>query len=77
LACGAGSSGPADAMNVSFRFIGKVHIDDEGDIFNVDSSSGHIGCHEDRESSLFEFGQGSFTLWLRAIAVDCLGFKSV
>ena len=77
MACGSGTTGPANAMNVSFRFVGQIHVDDEGDIFNVDSPSGNIGCHEDRESSFLEFSQGAFTLWLRAISVDCFGFEPV
>ena len=77
MAYSTGSSGPADAMDVSFCFIWKVHVDDKRDIFHVNSSSGNIGSHKDRKSSFFEFCQGTFALRLGAISMDCFGFKPV
>lgn len=78
--CVASSSGtpcPADPVNVSFCFIGQVHIDDEGDVFDIHATRCDISGYEDGKGAFFELGQGPVALWLRAVSVDRFGFKAV
>ena len=46
LAVSSGASGAANAVNVGFGFIREVEVYDEGDVFDIDPTCGHIGSHE-------------------------------
>ena len=50
----AGSSGTADAMNVIFRILRKIIIDDQLDTFNIYAARGNIGGDEDSVFPAFE-----------------------
>jgi hypothetical protein len=74
---GSGASGAADAVDVGFGLVGNVHVDDESDILDIDSTGRDIGGDEDGEGALFELLEGALALGLGAVAVDRLGIKSV
>jgi hypothetical protein len=56
-ACGSGSRRPANAMNVTFAVVGKLIIDDVGDVLNVDSACDDVGGDENADLSFVEIGQ--------------------
>ena len=70
---GSGTTGASDAVNVGFRFVRKVEVDDEGHCFDIDPACCDVGSDEDRNFSLTEAVEGAVTLRLRAVAVD--GFR--
>jgi len=42
---GTGTTGPANPVNVSFRFVRQIEIHHESDIFDVHPTSRHISCY--------------------------------
>lgn len=63
-------------MDVGFGFVRDVEVDDEGDVFDIDSASRNVGGDEDGEAACFEFFEGAFALRLRAVSVDRFGFEA-
>lgn len=74
---GSGATGAANAVDVGFGLVGEVHVDDEGDVFDIHSAGGNVGGDENGKSAFFEFGKGAFALGLGTVAVDRFGFEAV
>jgi len=49
-------------MDEVFGDIGKIIVDDVGDVLNVDAASGDVGGHEDSILPALEAGQGGGAL---------------
>lgn len=64
-------------MNVGFGLVREVEVDNEGDVFDIDSARRDIGRNEDGEAAAAEFIEGFVALFLAAIAVDGLGLDVV
>ncbi len=67
MACTAGSS---DAVDVVFRLRGKIHVEDMGDIRDVEPSCRDICCDEDGDLPGAELLEGILALALGAVPVD-------
>jgi len=65
-----GAACAADAMDEVFGDVGKIIVDDVGDVLNVDAASGDVGGHEDSILPALEAGQGGGALRLRAVAMN-------
>ena len=74
---GSGASGPSDPVHVGFRFVREIHVDDEGDVLDIDSTGRDVGGDKDGEVSFFELGEGAVALRLGAVAVNRFGFETV
>ena len=59
-------------MHVSFRFIGKIKINHEGNIFHVNTPGRYICSYQYWENPLSEALQGSIPLCLGTVSVDSL-----
>jgi len=65
-----GAAGAADAMDEVFGDIGKIVIDDVGDVLNVDAASGDVGGDQDAILPALKAGEGGGALRLRAVAMN-------
>jgi len=65
-----GAACAADAMDEVFRHVGKIIVDDVGDVLNVDAASGDVGGHEHAILPALEPGEGRSALRLRAVAMN-------
>ena len=45
-AAGAGARGAADAVDIAFRLVRQIEIDDVGDAGHVDAARGDVGRHQ-------------------------------
>ena len=70
---GAGAGGAADAVDVAFRNVRQVEVDDVADAFDVDAARGDVGGDQRAQASRAEGGERAFALILRFVAVDRLG----
>lgn len=57
-------------MNIVLDLTGKIIIDDQGDIVNVQSTGGDIGGHEHHDPARSKLGQDTFTLPLVFVTVN-------
>lgn len=69
-ACGAGARRAAYAMNIGFRYIGKVVIDDMTDPAHIDPARSNIGRNQNARLAAAKGGERPFALRLGAIAVN-------
>lgn len=69
VARGACSPGTADSVDVVFDLVRKIVIYNL-DRLDVQASGGHVGCHENGVSTIFETIKNLFTLTLVEVAVD-------
>lgn len=76
-AIGSGTTGAADTVDVGFGLVRDVDVDNEGDVFDIDSTSGYVGGDEDGEAACLEFFQSALALGLGAVSVDRFGFETV
>ena len=60
-------------MDVHFRLVGQVEVEHVGDVFNVNTTTGNIGRHEDKDFSVLEPLKCSRARRLALIAVDGIG----
>jgi len=65
-----GAASAADAMDEVFGDIGKIVVDDMGDVLHVDAASGDVGGDEDAILPPLEAGEGRGALRLRAVAMN-------
>ena len=72
-AVGAGARGAADAVDVGFRDVRQVVIDDVADAVDVDAAGGDVGGDQDAQLAVAEVGERALALVLRLVAVDGLG----
>lgn len=66
----AGATRTTDAMSVILNRLGHVVVDDERDVLDVDTATGHVSSDEDVLSAGFEIGQGELTLLLSLATVQ-------
>src|SRR5579863_2773073 len=65
-----GAAGAADAVDEVFGDIGKVVVDDVGDVLDVDAASGDVGGNEHAILPALETSEGRSPLRLRAVAMN-------
>ena len=76
-ALGAGARGAADAVDVAFRHIGQVVIDDMRDAVDIDAARGDIGGDQGLDLAVAEGGKRPLALALRLVAVDGFGREAL
>ena len=69
---GAGAGGAADSVDIAFRLVGHVVIDDVGDAVDVDAAGGDVGGDEHADLAVAERGEHALALRLRLVAVERL-----
>jgi hypothetical protein len=67
---GTGSSRPADAMNVTFRDVRQIKVDDVGNAIDIDAPRRDIGGDQNAGSAGAERRQRLLALPLRLVPVD-------
>ena len=72
-AVGACSAGTAYAMDVGFRNVGELEVDDVGQLVDIDAAGGDIRCDEYPCLSAFKVEECALAGVLRLIAVDRFG----
>ena len=77
MAGGSGTSGAADAVDVCLRFVGNVDVDDEGNVFDINSTSCNIGGDQNGKSSFLKLFEGALPLRLRPVAMNGFGFETM
>src|SRR5262245_53582306 len=73
-ALGAGPRGAANAVDIGFRHVGQVEIDDMADTVDVDAARGDVGGHQRADLSGSERAEHALAMFLRLVAVN--GFRS-
>ena len=74
--CHASGSGPRrspDAVDVAFGLVGKLVVDDVGDVVDVDAPGGDVGRHQDAGAPAAKPFEGALASALGLVAVDRLG----
>jgi hypothetical protein len=69
---GASAGGAADAVDVAFRLVGNVIVDDMRNAVDVDAAGGNVGGDEDPRLAIAEGGEHALALRLRLVAVKRL-----
>ena len=69
----AGSAGAADAVDVGFRLVGQVVVDDVGNAVDVDAAAGNVGGDQNGNFVVGKIGQSALAGVLAFVAVDRLG----
>ena len=64
------SAGAADAVNVGFRNVRQVVVDDERQLTDVDAARGDVGRNENGDLARLEVLERTLALVLRLVAVD-------
>jgi hypothetical protein len=71
-----GASGSADAVDIVFRHVRQLEIDDVRHAFDIDPACGDVGGHEHSAMAGAEAGERAFALRLRFVAVNGGGFDA-
>ena len=71
----ARTSRTTDTMRVVFDGLGHVVIDDQRHVLDVDTTSGHVGGHQDVLGSRFQVRERKFTLLLALTTVQCTSIE--
>src|ERR1700721_1789750 len=66
----SGAACAADAMDEIFGDVGKIIVDDVGDVLDVNAASGDVGGDKDAILPALEAGEGRGALRLRAVAMN-------
>lgn len=64
-----GTGGASDAMDVVFRVVGHVVVDDEGDVVDVNAAGNDVGSDQDVDFPVFEIEHDVFALFLLQVGV--------
>ena len=72
-AVGTGARGAADPVDIAFRDIRQVEIDDVGNAVNIDAARGDIGGDQHLAGAIAEGGKRPLALGLRLVAMDRRG----
>ncbi len=67
---GCGARGPANAVDVVLRHVGKVEIDDVADVRHVDATGSDVRGDQHPDPSAAEVLKSTLTLALRAVGVN-------
>jgi hypothetical protein len=57
-------------VNIAFRHVRQLEVNDVGDIIHINATGGDIGCDQNIHAPTFEAAESAVTLALAAIAVD-------
>ncbi len=68
-----GAAGAPDAMDINFRVVGQVVVEDVGNVVNVEAASGHVRRHQHLDLVLAEPVEGPFAGFLAQVAVQRFG----
>lgn len=68
-----GAAGTADSMDVIFRFLGHIVVDDQRNVLNIDSARRDVGCHEDAVLARFETFESRAPLGKGTVGMDFRG----
>ena len=63
-------------MNIAFRLVGKLKIDDMRNVFDIDAPRGDIGCHQNPRRSRAKFVKRSLACILGFSAMQRAGRMS-
>ena len=66
----AGAGGAADAVHVALGLEGQLHVDDAGDLGDIDAAAGEVGRHEGTDLAGAEALEGARALVLRLVGMD-------
>ena len=66
----SGTTGAADAVDISFRLVRQIEIHHQSHVLHIDPAGGDIGGDEDRCEALLEFFQRLLALRLGLVPVD-------
>ena len=69
----AGAPRTTDAVSIVFNRLGHVVVDDERDVFDVDTATGDVGGDEDMLGARFEIGERELALLLSLATVQSAG----
>ena len=72
----AGSGRPSNPVDIAFRFVWQLEIDDMGDTVDVDAARGDVGCDKNPQPVGFKSVQGPLTGCLRFVAVNGRGLDT-
>lgn len=73
---GSGATGAADTVDIGFRFVGKIVVHDEADIFHIHSACCYIGGNEYGDDACLELSESFFALRLRFVSMDSFCFET-
>jgi hypothetical protein len=65
--------GAANAMDIAFRLVRQIEVDDMGDAIDVDAARGDIGRDQDTDLAVAEVIERLLTGILRLVAVNGIG----
>ena len=68
----AGAPGAPNAVDVDFRILGQIKVEDVGDVVDVEAAGRHIGGHKHLDLILAEAGQHAFARFLAEIPIEDL-----
>ena len=66
------TTGAADAVNIAFRILRNIKVDNVGDVVNVDTAGSNVGSNQHINSALAEFLHYTVTLVLAQVAMQAL-----
>tara|TARA_B100000161_G_C33357953_1_gene327648 strand:+ start:157 stop:648 length:492 start_codon:yes stop_codon:yes gene_type:complete len=67
---GATTTGTADTVDIAFRIVRQVIVDDMRDARNVNTTCGNVGRNQNRETAIAEVAQDFLTDALLFVAMD-------
>src|SRR5690554_3542816 len=71
-AAAARTRGAANAVNIAFRFVRQLIVDDMSNARNVNAARGDIGCHQHARLAIAEIVERALSCTLRLVAMDRL-----
>src|SRR5690625_3104358 len=74
---GSGARGSPDPVNVCFRFVWKIEVDDHGNAFDIDAARRDIGRHQNANAAAPELAESALAGSLGFVSVDRFGTDSV
>ena len=66
------TTGTADAVNVAFRILRNIKVDNVGNVVNVDTAGSNVGSNQHINSAFAEFLHYAVTLVLAQVAMQAL-----
>jgi hypothetical protein len=63
-------------MDIGFRHVWQLVIDDMGDAIDIDAARGDVACHQHLGPAVAKIGDGALARTLRLVAVDGIGVNA-
>ena len=73
----AGASRATSSVHVLLGGLGKVEVDDVGQVRDVDAAGGHVGRHQEAQVALARGGHDLFTVGLAQVRVEPAGGEAL